>query len=103
MYPNPQDVLPLPSRPDLDQYRKRAKELVKACRASDDAISAWSAAWVAALLNLPAEAADRFTRDRDRRSRQIADFARARLRAADCALTQAQFVIARAHGFPSWP
>lgn len=27
MYPNPQDVLPLPPRPDLDQYRKRAKEL----------------------------------------------------------------------------
>ena len=106
MYPNPQDVLPLPFRPDLDQYRTRAKELAKACRSGDEAIAAWSGDWVAALLNLPAEASgasERVGRDRDRRSRDVADFARARLRAADCALSQAQFVIARAHGFPSWP
>ena len=34
MYPNPQDVLPLPPRPDLEQYKKQAKDLVEACRAS---------------------------------------------------------------------
>ena len=33
MYPNPQDAVPLPPHPDLEQYRKRAKELVKASRA----------------------------------------------------------------------
>ena len=27
MYPNPQDALPLPQRPDLEQYKKLAKEL----------------------------------------------------------------------------
>ena len=103
MYPNPQDVLPLPARPDLDQYRKRAKELAKACRSGDDAIAVWSSEWVAALMELSREASDRAARERDRRSRQVAEFARERLNAAGCALSQAQFVIARAHGFPSWP
>ena len=37
MYPNPQDALPLPSRPDVDQYRKLAKDLVKACQSEDAA------------------------------------------------------------------
>jgi hypothetical protein len=39
MYPNPQEALPLTSRPNLDQYRKLAKELVKApfgCSRSSD-------------------------------------------------------------------
>ena len=43
MYPNPQEALPLPPRPNVEQYRKLAKELVKACRSGDpDAIRAWS-------------------------------------------------------------
>jgi hypothetical protein len=29
MYPNSQDVLPLPLRPSLEQYRKQSKELVR--------------------------------------------------------------------------
>src|SRR3984957_9559754 len=29
MFPNPQSALPLPSRPNLEYYRKLAKELVK--------------------------------------------------------------------------
>jgi len=103
MYPNPQDVLPLPARPDLDQYRKRAKDLAKACRSGDDAIAAWSTQWVAALVDGPAPASDAEIRDSERRSRQIAEFARERLTSSGCALSQAQFVIARVHGFPSWP
>jgi len=103
MYPNPQDVLPLPARPDLDQYRKRAKDLAKACRSGDDAIAAWSTQWVAALVDGPAPASDAEIRDSERRGRQIAEFARERLTSSGCALSQAQFVIARVHGFPSWP
>ena len=34
MFPNPQDALPLPQRPDIERYRKLAKELVKACRSA---------------------------------------------------------------------
>ena len=33
MYPNPQDALPLPTRPNLEQYKKLAKELRKCATA----------------------------------------------------------------------
>lgn len=105
MYPNPQDVLPLPPRPDLSHYRKRAKDLVRACRSDDPgAIRAWAAQWIADLIELQpghAAAADRARLDRP--IDQVATFARERLTAAECALSQAQFVIARGHGFTSWP
>jgi Ankyrin repeats (3 copies) len=105
MYPNPQDVLPLPPRPDLHHYRKRAKDLVKACATGDPAaIRAWAERWVRDLLELHAggDQAPRM-RGAERHLEQLAAFAHARLVAAECALTQAQFVIARAHGFESWP
>jgi ankyrin repeat protein len=103
MYPNPQDVLPLPARPDLEHYRKRAKDLATACRSGDEAISSWASDWIAALLQLPPDAPERTRRDATNRARQVAAYARDRLTAADCSLSQAQFVIARAHGFTSWP
>ena len=45
MFPNPQDALPLPQRPKLEQYRKLAKELVRAARVSEDAIRDWASHW----------------------------------------------------------
>ncbi|HEX6368291.1 MAG TPA: ankyrin repeat domain-containing protein [Longimicrobium sp.] len=105
MYPNPQDVLPLPPRPDLDHYRKRAKELVRACSSADPAaIDAWAARWVRDLIELRPES-DRaqYAREVGRYGQQVAGFARERLVPAACALAQAQYVIARAHGFASWP
>jgi hypothetical protein len=104
MYPNPQDVLPLPPRPDVDHYRKRARELVRACLSGDDAIHTWAVRWIEKLLELQTDVSPQAgSRDADRRARQIAEFARDRLTRADGALSQAQFVIARAHGFASWP
>lgn len=109
MYPNPQDVLPLPPHPDLHHYRKRAKDLVKACSSGDHAaIRAWAVRWVRDLLELQSDSdraqhmrgAERYV---ERCADQVADFARERLAAAECTLAQAQFVIARAHGFESWP
>lgn len=102
MYPNPQDVLPLAPRPDLEHYRKRAKELARACESGDDAIHSWAARWIERLLKLQTEAPD-LARDAERHAHQLAEFARDRLTRADCALSQAQFVMARAHGFASWP
>jgi ankyrin repeat protein len=85
MYPNPQDVLPLPRHPNLEQYRKQAKDLVKACRSgAADAIPKWASRW-------------------PNHTDQLAAFASRTLNSRDCALTGAQFVIARAHGFESWP
>ena len=48
MFPNPQDALPLPPRPSLEQYRKLAKDLVKACKSGDpDGVGAWADRWMA--------------------------------------------------------
>jgi hypothetical protein len=101
MYPNPQDAVPLPPKPDLEQYRKRAKELARAARTGNDAIGAWATRWVETLLSLQADLPDFARQDAGRRIGQITDFARDRL-GADGALAEAQFVIARAHGFASW-
>jgi hypothetical protein len=113
MFPNPQDALPLPSRPNLEQYKKQAKDLVKACRSADsDAIRAWAETWVETLVkrsglrlppeDQPSELPVRIGRWVD----EVEGFARKQLqssRNAKCALTDAQFVLARSHGFLSWP
>lgn len=104
MYPNPQDALPLPPRSNLAQYRKRAKELARACRTGDTAVAQWASAWVRHLTDLqPADERSAHQREESRRVEQVTGFARERLGPSGCALNQAQFVIARAHGFPSWP
>lgn len=102
-YPNPQDVLPLPLHPDLDQYRKRAKELVTAARAGDAPLIEWSTRWLDAIRRGSAVEPVPDDRQRRRLPEMLAVFARERLRASDFSLSQAQFVIARAHGFESWP
>jgi ankyrin repeat protein len=109
MYPNPQDALPLPQRPNLEQYRTLAKELVKACRSGDaNAVAEWARDWIR-RLHASAPVYDRLEDPAtlERQARQITHFVLARLTAsADPAayrLTDAQFVIARAHGFLSWP
>ena len=74
------DAKPLPAYPSLEQYKKQAKELLKAFRAPE------------------AEAIRRIRRGHPRfRKLAEADFERTRL-----ALADAQLVIAREHGFESW-
>ena len=47
------DALPLPPRPNLEQYKKRAKDLVKICKSADrDALRAWATEWIEALVKL---------------------------------------------------
>jgi len=102
MYPNPQDALPLPPHPDVRNYRKRAKDLARACRTGEDAIRSWATNWVDALLELQPQDFPMARRDAERQIQQVTDFARDQLTPADGTLAQAQFVIARAHGFASW-
>ena len=110
MYPNPQDALPLPPEPNLDHHRKLAKDLVKACRLGDRAaIDDWATRWVDSLLARHA-AATHLRKDIDAASAaaDIAQFASTKLQSSvngqpACRLSAAQFVIARAHGFLSWP
>ncbi|WP_337172519.1 ankyrin repeat domain-containing protein [Gemmatimonas aurantiaca] len=108
MYPNPQDVLPLPSRPDVEQYRTRAKELVRAHHEAPAAVETWAQRWISALWRTgsadgqPTPPMPPHAHDVNRSVAQVAAFAMERLNGTRGALSQAQFVIARAHGFPSW-
>jgi hypothetical protein len=109
MFPNPQDALPLPPRPNLEQYKKQAKDLVKACKSADPAaLGVWAAKWVKTLARLQNLAITReLPVNLDRSIAQVEEFARQRLQdsgqGAKCALAEAQFVMARAHGFENWP
>lgn len=71
----------LPARPNLDQYKKRAKELVKAVKAGD--------ARAFALM-----------REHHPRLKHASDD---ELRRTKFALADAQLIVARWHGFESWP
>jgi hypothetical protein len=104
MFPNPQDALPLPSRPNLEQYKKLAKDLVKACVSTDaEAIPAWAANWVEKLVRLSGLTISHEMPVRvDSWIDAVEAFARREL-SKDCGLTRAHFVIARSHGFESWP
>ena len=43
MFPNPQDALPLPQRPNLERYKQLAKQLLQACKSDDkQAIDDWA-------------------------------------------------------------
>ncbi len=110
MYPNPQDALPLPSRPSVEQYKKLAKDLVKSCRSGDPAaIGLWASRWIEALAAHQREPdALRDATAISARANQVGQFARTKLSSGEgsssrCVLADAQFVIARAHGFLSWP
>jgi ankyrin repeat protein len=112
MYPNPQDALPLPPRPNLEQYKKRAKDLARACKSGEpDAIRVWAVQWIETLTELHGESDRPWWWNREHINRlatRVEEFSRIKLSPAGlqppkCSLADAQFVIARAHGFASWP
>ena len=108
MYPNPQAALPLPVAPSIEQYRKLAKDLVKACKSQEaSAISDWALRWVQTLTSHCQTEAVRKLGDIRDDAAELSEFAQTRMSgertSRHCALADAQFVIARAHGFLSWP
>src|SRR6185295_10491181 len=122
MFPNPQAALPLPLRPNLERYKKLAKDLVKACRSGDsDAIGDWADKWVNALVKssgikltrqLPVAVGNWADQVEEFAQRKLSgDAASGSTKAGEtgppqsgrCRLAEAQFVIARSHGFESWP
>jgi ankyrin repeat protein len=104
MFPNPQDALPLPPRPNLDQYKKRAKDLLKASQSPDQAaIRTWAASWIDSLVRLSdLTLTPQLPVRIDHWTDELEKFARGKLSESGT-LTAAQFVMARAHGFESWP
>ncbi len=114
MFPNPQDALPLPPRPSLERYKKLAKQLLKAARSDDaSALQRWAEAWVESLVKLSRlKITKRLPVRTQRWIDELGGFARRTLQGAAAGetaartrptLAGAQFVIARSHGFESWP
>jgi ankyrin repeat protein len=119
MEPRGTDAIPLPRRPNLEQYRTRAKSLVKACKSGDAAVREWARQWLEALSALhsdaQASASDGTENLRHLRWSQIEREAEAIERdarksglssdagATSCTLSDAQLFIARLHDFVSWP
>jgi hypothetical protein len=108
MVPHAHDALPLPPRPSLERYRKLAKDLVKACRCGDPAaIRLWAEDWTGSLVRLVGlEISPGMPVDPRQWADSAEQFARAQLAGDEagrrCALSAAQFVLARLHGFASW-
>jgi ankyrin repeat protein len=94
------DTLPLPPHPDLAQYKKRAKELVRAVER--DTVHAWATDWLRTLVRLRGVDVTPFVQESF--DRAVNELEQRVIRAADgrFALADAQFVIARAHSFPTW-
>ena len=107
MFPGPTDALPLPQRPNLERYKKLAKDLVEACKSDDkNAVGDWAEKWVMALAK---RSGIQFTHELPVTVSPWIDkverFVRRRIAEKDgrCRLAEAQFIIARSHGFGSWP
>ena len=113
MFPNSQSALPLTLRPNLERYRKIAKDLVKACRNASEAADpdgdwadVWSQSWIEQLVPLSGiEFSPHLPVRVDSWIDEVAAFARRQMRGdgRQCALADAQFVIARSHGLQNWP
>jgi ankyrin repeat protein len=81
------DAKRLPARPSLEQYKKQAKELVKVFRAGQSHKSSEFTAIQRVKTSYP----------------RFADLPADKISSTKFALADAQFVIAREHGFESWP
>jgi ankyrin repeat protein len=103
------DALPLPPRPNLEQYKKLAKDLVHACKSGDPgAIHEWAEHWVGTLARLREQEMTRqelrkIQDDIDRVERLWHRSQESNEPVARCTLAAAQFFVARCHGFKSWP
>jgi ankyrin repeat protein len=103
------DALRLPPRPNLEQYKKLAKDFQRACKSSDaGAIRAWFARWAEKVAQLQgreitSELRRQIDFEAERTERQWLKYKQTNEKAARCRLADAQFFIARGHGFASWP
>ena len=104
MDPRGTAAIPLPPKPNLEQYRNRARSLLNACRSGDvAAVRAWARQWLASLATLQQRVADpeREVDDIERDAREsglLSDGGE-----AACSLSDAQLFLARLHDFASWP
>src|SRR5215813_9974322 len=103
------DALPLPPRPNLEQYKKLAKDFQHACKSSaPGAIRDWAARWAETIaglqgLEITPEIRRQIDFEAELMERRWNKFKQTNERAARCTLASVQFFVARGHGFASWP
>jgi ankyrin repeat protein len=103
------DALPLSPRPNLEQYKKLAKDFQSACKSSESGTLRKSAArWLEALarwqsVELTASVQQQIDREAAGIEKRWHQLKQNNEVAARCSLAAAQFFIAREHGFRSWP
>src|SRR5213075_1238557 len=103
------DALPLPPRPNVEQYKKLTREFQKACKSGDaDAVRRWAETWAQSLARLAgspdsAETRAEIGEDADRVQREWKSLEKSSDAVRQCTLAGAQLVVARCHGFASWP
>lgn len=107
MFPNAQNALPLPVRPNLEHYKKLARGLLNACRSNDpDAIGDWAEAWVRILVKRSGiKLGRREARDIAWWTKHVEAFAQRKLsntNGPQCRVADVHFVIAQSHGFEDW-
>src|SRR5262249_35286063 len=102
------DALPLPPRPNLEQYKKLAKDFQHACKSSaPGAIRDWAARWAETIaglqgLEITPEVRRRIDFEAERMERHWNKFKQTNERATRCTLASAQFFIARGPGLTRW-
>ena len=98
------DTLPLPPRPDIEQYRKRAKSLVAASNSGDpNAVKQWATDWLTALARLRGAEITPFVQGSfDRAVEGLENEVASRRASGVFALADAQHVIAQAHSYENW-
>jgi len=103
------DALPLPPRPNLEQYKKLAKDFQHACKSSEiGAIRDWAARWAETLarlrgLEITPEVQRQIAFEAEQIEHRWHKFKQTNEHAARCRLADAQFFVARENGFASWP
>jgi ankyrin repeat protein len=102
MYSNPQSAFPLPPRPKVESYKKLATDMVKA--AGDKEAGKWAETWIKNLARLYTGALVRNSYDIDRKIEEVERAINSQLSSPEgkFRLSDARFIIARAHGFANW-
>jgi ankyrin repeat protein len=106
-------AIPLPPRPRLEQYKKLAKDLLRASSdaSTEDAVRAWAVRWLesSGWFHEARQPTAVFPEQRgplEMRAEWVESRwheLRKKKGAAPPLLADAQFFLAREHGFPSWP